>query len=737
MTRRITILLYICFAVFSHTKTSAQETSWVPFGPVNFYDSHSFGNGRVVIATDGCLLWSQDEGESFSPQYFDRNSIFRSIEFIDDDRGYVAGSGGSIFKTIDGGDSWMPINSPTNSLIMDLELYSSNTILVLDIWGKLHVSSSSGQSWTTVGANDSLTAPLAWSRSKLLITGSSGTLYTVDGATFALDSFKTPLTSRINAMDAMSDTILACFGQEITRSIDGGKTWNTTTQSFAGNVQVVKIIDDRVLIFVDGPSRYLSANLGDSWSPSPLSSDPEKFAFAVRRFGWTGKDGWNRFIGWFGTVYGVSPDGTDQRVIHQCFPSLPFQRVHLSQVPNDPREWRGAAEFYSSLFITSDNGWSWYVRKEPNVLRESMGVSFINASTGIAIPTNTGLYKKQFFRTSDNGLTWEQHQGMPRDSGKFMYALVRHEGMLELFGSVRIFRSYDAGFSWPDTLYYEDPVPKEAQFRGGISDASFFGRDTIYLRLSHPVSSGFARNTFVRSTDRGNSWSPYLVLETHSFYSMAFATPSIGYIVGNAAVIETRDGGLSWQRRQLSTEDEKLRSIVFNSTGSVGVICGLNGVVYHTLDSGITWTRDTTWIGGYPGAYNFSHAQFINDSTGVIQSDAAFFRRTFDLPKPQASVEAKKFDIYFYAFLYPNPATEDHLKVYLHGLHAVSNKASLTYEIHDMWGRAVRNQTSFGVRAGEVAYTKEINLEGLTSGIYYLRVSCTDGMRVLPFSVVK
>jgi photosystem II stability/assembly factor-like uncharacterized protein len=75
---------------------------------------------------------------------------------------------------------------------------------------------------------------------------------------------------------------------------------------------------------------------------------------------------------------------------------------------------------------------------------------------------------------------------------------------------------------------------------------------------------------------------------TTALRSVAFATPSIGAIVGDGGVIlRTTDGGLTWAPVASGTTAD-LRSVAFSGTGR-GLIAGGNGLLY-TADNGASWT---------------------------------------------------------------------------------------------------------------------------------------------------
>ena len=74
---------------------------------------------------------------------------------------------------------------------------------------------------------------------------------------------------------------------------------------------------------------------------------------------------------------------------------------------------------------------------------------------------------------------------------------------------------------------------------------------------------------------------------------VAFTNANHGFLVGsNRLILETNDGGSSWNERSLDLPDEenfRLISIAFD--GDDGWIAGQPGLLMHTTDGGQNWTR--------------------------------------------------------------------------------------------------------------------------------------------------
>jgi photosystem II stability/assembly factor-like uncharacterized protein len=74
---------------------------------------------------------------------------------------------------------------------------------------------------------------------------------------------------------------------------------------------------------------------------------------------------------------------------------------------------------------------------------------------------------------------------------------------------------------------------------------------------------------------------------------LAFTNPDHGFLVGsNRLIMETDDGGASWEARALDLpEEENFRLISVDFNGSEGWIVGQPGLLLHSNDAGKTWSR--------------------------------------------------------------------------------------------------------------------------------------------------
>ena len=92
------------------------------------------------------------------------------------------------------------------------------------------------------------------------------------------------------------------------------------------------------------------------------------------------------------------------------------------------------------------------------------------------------------------------------------------------------------------------------------------------------------------------SASPWQAVDIHTKSTpldLAFTDARHGFLVGsNRLILETNDGGSSWQERALDLpEEENFRLISVDFSGDEGWIVGQPGLLLHSTDGGQNWSR--------------------------------------------------------------------------------------------------------------------------------------------------
>ncbi len=95
------------------------------------------------------------------------------------------------------------------------------------------------------------------------------------------------------------------------------------------------------------------------------------------------------------------------------------------------------------------------------------------------------------------------------------------------------------------------------------------------------------------ATAAESPWQAVPLNTRSSGLDVAFSDENHGILVGsNRLILETDDGGRSWQKRELDLPAaENFRLISIDFSGDEGWIVGQPGLVLHSTDTGQTWTR--------------------------------------------------------------------------------------------------------------------------------------------------
>ncbi|MFN6132369.1 MAG: photosynthesis system II assembly factor Ycf48 [Synechococcaceae cyanobacterium] len=119
-------------------------------------------------------------------------------------------------------------------------------------------------------------------------------------------------------------------------------------------------------------------------------------------------------------------------------------------------------------------------------------------------------------------------------------------------------------------------------------------RALIQLLLVLAVGLGLSGCVSTRLASASTSpWQPVALETSSNALDVAFSSDKNGFLVGsNRLIMETDDGGASWQPRALDLpEDENFRLISIDFQGKEGWIVGQPGLLLHSDDAGRSWTR--------------------------------------------------------------------------------------------------------------------------------------------------
>jgi photosystem II stability/assembly factor-like uncharacterized protein len=259
------------------------------------------GSRLVAVGDRGHVLYSDDNGGTWTQAKVPTRQMLTSVFFVDDKKGWVTGHDSLILATVDGGLSW-------TEQFRDLEREAP----LLDIWFK------NAEHGFAVGAYG-----------VLLETTDGGAQW--DDISDRLDNED---QRHLNSITEIRDAGLFAVGEmgSMYRSADWGQTWETVAGPYEGSLFGVSGTTESGSVLVYGLRGHLfrSSNFGKTWQQVDLKSSSGELDFGLAN-GALLKDGSVVVVGHGGSVLKSTDKGHSFSVLNRA------DRLSLSGVSADDK----------------------------------------------------------------------------------------------------------------------------------------------------------------------------------------------------------------------------------------------------------------------------------------------------------------------------------------------------------------------------------------------------------------
>jgi len=275
-----------------------------------------------------------------------------SVFFINQNKGWAAGSKGTVLYTVDGGNTWKPHGAPTGDVVRDLFFIDENNgwlvceVNVYQLKTKdeprayLMKTINGGENWKRIEIKgfdiDAILVRALFSRNGRGWTfGEAGSIYTTHDSGDTWTKLRSPTRHLLLGGMFVDDDRgwLVGAGATIIQTSDGGETWYQSTLP-----QVEKSVRFTATSFVDnrkgwavgsGGSVYRTVNGGRTWQQQESTVDVDLFdvKFVDALEGWA--------VGAEGTIIHTS-DGGEHWTTERSGTQHPLERVFFS---NRNRGW--------------------------------------------------------------------------------------------------------------------------------------------------------------------------------------------------------------------------------------------------------------------------------------------------------------------------------------------------------------------------------------------------------------
>lgn len=407
---------------------------------------------------------------------------------------------------------------------------------------------------------------------------------------------------------------------------DRGKTWNIRNSNTIYLPKYFYALDDQQA-WITGLTNQISRTTdgGITWNTYDISLAGEFTAGGIFFL--------NQVEGWVVGSNGALGGDNHAKIYHTFNGGLTWTELFTDTVQNtavgqvfflnDSIGWVGGTD--ATIMATVDGGHTWtlqYHREYTNYA--ILDIHFFDVNHGIAVGTD-GL----IVTTSDGGQTWEEQDGVTevwiRDIDPANGSTIWACGEVGL-----LMRSDDGGLTWvlfnhtvtTSFLNCVEFVDEMTGWVGGPANGILLktedGGDSWFVADSgeHPIMivqfldplNGYRIEYYgqtYRTRDGGNTWEFTDVLGRDGSYQNGFfADTSRGWLswnyLGDGYIKQTSDGGQNWQI-VLNTPDIWLWEIDFVND-SIGWVCGADnysitnqqGYIYKTTDGGLTWQQQTS-----------------------------------------------------------------------------------------------------------------------------------------------
>jgi photosystem II stability/assembly factor-like uncharacterized protein len=267
---------------------------------------------RLVLRPAFCLLLLLPSAHagSWTRQRTSSLAWLHAIYFLNNERGWVAGSRGTLLSTTDGGKTWQTIPKPTEDTIRDIYFADEqNGWLVCErnIYdlrandeprAYLMKTTNGGEHWKRVnlrGANVDarLMRAVFSSGGRGWAFGEGGSVYTTQDSGLSWNKLQLPTRYLLiggTFLDENSGWLVGA-GATILKTADGGETWQQAQLVPTSKVRFnsVSFVNARLGWAVGtGGAVYRTSNGGRSWQPqaSGISADLLDVKFLDAKEGW-------------------------------------------------------------------------------------------------------------------------------------------------------------------------------------------------------------------------------------------------------------------------------------------------------------------------------------------------------------------------------------------------------------------------------------------------------------------
>ena len=493
-----------------------QFNQWDPAPPPSFtVKDFAVFNGRlyagvteqgILRLTDNPSLWEKSGTTGLSSLNVTSLAVIGANLFAGTD-------GGGVFISTDG-NNWSPVNNGLTFPRISTLAASGTTLYAGTSTGsptttpnEVYVSQNNGQNWSPVGNGLAASFPAGYFNRIYRLLPNGGKLYAAsdngiilnEGTTWRL-LYRGSFVSGYFSLTGIGSQLFAgAFFDGMSRSLDGGTTWETINNGMNARTILAVIKDNGVLYAGVDDGALVSANDGQTWTRANLPGVTARnfLAFDGKVFA--------------GTTFGVYVTTSPGQSWTRSSNGLAAGSVNRIVQSGNALY---AAVYNGGVFRSTDSGQNWTAA--------STGLTSSKINDLVALGSNlfVSTDDKGVLRSSDQGQNWSAVTGAGLPGGPIFAMAVTGNTLLAAVWDQAIYRSADNGETW-------------AKSAGGFINPYVF---TLCANGGVMYASGGKGIGVMRSTDSGQSW---------SLFNAGFdSRHSYGFFVSGATLYAATTNGL-------------------------------------------------------------------------------------------------------------------------------------------------------------------------------------------------
>ena len=365
--------------VLSLLVTNISFSQWTRISPLpsgTAMNSMQFldNNTGWIVCSDGLILKTTDGGEDWTTLNTNSSSFLRSVSFIDSQNGWVVGNSNTILKTTDGGANWEQLSNsqPSNTALGYVKFFNENVGYIVGGYstgerGMNFSTHDNGRTWITYTNGDR-----SWFDS----------VYYNERNELVAELFD--YTTNKNLVFKSGDNGISW----VTKDNGKGKWFREITLETESRVEAVSVDFINVV-----PVCLKTTDGGQTWTQKTIFST-NTVSFTDELTGYDDKDG---------KLYKTTDGGENWNLMYEDCCGFP-QVIFFS---DNQHGWMGGEGLYYPFRRTTDGGSTWLISDIDGNIND---IFFINANEGWIAGTerhnpNYSIYRK----TIDGGVTFEDY----------------------------------------------------------------------------------------------------------------------------------------------------------------------------------------------------------------------------------------------------------------------------------------------------------------------------------------